>query len=62
MWKKTESEVPKNRPLKWSDPVIIISDNGFTCELSCMNGYWQRTEAFINSVSKKVVYWIEKPE
>lgn len=61
-WISCKDKLPTNEPDKWSEYVIALSDTGDVFRLSCINGHWQRTMAFIESGSTKVTDWISMPE
>lgn len=46
----------------WSKDVIALSDTGDVFRLACQGEYWQRTSAFVESGSEKVVAWMPFPE
>ena len=58
---ETSDQPPPNDKGRWSEPVIAITDTGDIFKLCCMNGYWQRSEDFIESGATKVIAWAEIP-
>lgn len=61
-WIKCSESVPENSPGKWSAPVAAVSNLGDVFQLSCIDGYWQRTKAFVESGATEVVKWLPLPE
>ena len=61
-WIPVGERLPDNKLSMWSDTVIAVSDIGDVFALSFMDGYWQRTSAFINSGSTEIIGWMPIPE
>jgi len=61
-WISVDESLPENKPGLWSSDVIAMSDEFEVFRLSCMDGYWQRTRAFIESGSTRILYWMPMPE
>ena len=61
-WIPVGERLPDNKSGVWSDTVIAVSDIGDVFALSFMDGYWQRTSAFINSGSTEIIGWMPIPE
>ncbi|HDR2537656.1 TPA: DUF551 domain-containing protein [Enterobacter ludwigii] len=57
-WINVDFQLPENQEGKWSKDVIALSDSGDLFRLACMGGYWQRTQAFIDSGSTKITHWM----
>lgn len=60
-WINCRDSLPHNETGLWSTPVAAISDLGDVFQLSCMNGYWQRTKDFVESGASEIVYWMYLP-
>lgn len=58
LWISVDDHHPENQEGKWSNDVIALSDNGDVFRLACMGGYWQRTQAFIDSGATKITHWM----
>ena len=56
-WINVDKQMPSNQEGKWSKQVIALGDAGDIFVLSCMGGYWQRTEAFVKSQSTRITHW-----
>ena len=61
-WIKCNERMPCCEPGRWSKDVIALSDTGGVFRLACQGEYWQRTSAFVESGSEKVVAWMPFPE
>lgn len=59
-WISCSERMPENNPGKWSIPVAVLTDTGDVFKLSCMGGYWQRTQAFIDS-GGRITHWMSLP-
>ncbi|MEX1839115.1 DUF551 domain-containing protein [Enterobacter cloacae] len=57
-WISVDDHNPENREGRWSEDVIALSDTGDVFRLACMGGYWQRTQAFIDSGATKITHWM----
>ncbi|MEL5640788.1 DUF551 domain-containing protein [Serratia bockelmannii] len=57
-WINVDIRLPENQKDKWSKDVIALSDSGDVFRLACMGGHWQRTKAFIDSVSTRITHWM----
>lgn len=57
-WIDCRDRLPDNLPGKWSEPVAAVSNLGDVFQLSCMDGYWQRTKDFVESDATEVVKWM----
>lgn len=58
LWVSVDDHTPENQEGRWSEDVIALSDTGDVFRLACMSGYWQRTQAFIDSGATKVTHWM----
>ena len=57
-----KSKLAEFKPGRWSKDVIALSDTWDVFRLACQGEYWQRTSAFVESGSEKVVAWMPFPE
>ncbi|HCD2059999.1 TPA: DUF551 domain-containing protein [Serratia marcescens] len=57
-WINVDIRLPENQKDKWSKDVIALSDSGDVFRLACKGGYWQRSQAFIDSGSTKITHWM----
>lgn len=59
-WIECRLRMPENNFGKWSTPVAVLTDTGDVFKLSCMGGYWQRTQALIDS-GGRITHWMSLP-
>ncbi|ANN86175.1 DUF551 domain-containing protein [Enterobacter phage Tyrion] len=57
-WISVDERLPESKEGQWSKDVIALSDSGDVFKLAFMGGYWQRTQAFIDSGATKVTHWM----
>lgn len=56
-WISVEERLPESTNTTWSKEVIALCDNGRVFALACMGGYWQRSNAFVESGAERVTHW-----
>jgi hypothetical protein len=61
-WIPCSVAMPHNEPGLWSKEVVALSNLGDVFKLSAMGGYWQRTQAFVDSGASSVTHWMALPD
>lgn len=61
-WIKCSERMPENFPGRWSKEVSAVSNLGDLFKISSMDGYWQRSRAFVESGATSITHWMPLPE